>query len=241
MEHVSSSYCTWREAKNTFVSRSQVTSWLVNRGRCFSNTFRNKTQRQKQAKGGKWVEAHGWSFPGNGTEACHVKVTNPAAIKSDLMQGFYLGVPRSSHILWSAAEAVDPRTPVCPSIILRAGAPPLHPGRLCTGIFSGLGSPAFILPRMVHDTRWQPAEALEHFCSIKCPLSPFPFYFFFCFQPFIFGRIVSGFFCPSTDKCTRPLYSHAQSCVAVGSCAQVCVCVEPLALKSTRWSLKHCQ
>lgn len=36
-----------------------------------------------------------------------------------------------------------------------------------------LGSPAFICQWMLHDMRWQAAEALEHFRS-KCPLSPFP-------------------------------------------------------------------
>lgn len=43
-----------------------------------------------------------------------------------------------------------------------------------------LGSPAFICQWMLHDMRWQAAEALEHFRS-KCPLSPFPLSFLLSF------------------------------------------------------------
>lgn len=92
-------------------------TWLVNLGSCISNTFRNKVQRQKQAKLVKLATLHNKSKLMVEVSTVTVlkramwKWTNPAAIKSDLMQGFYLGVPRWSQHLRLAAETVDPRLP----------------------------------------------------------------------------------------------------------------------------------
>lgn len=110
-----------------------------------------------------------------------------------------------------------------------------------------LGSSAFICQWILRDTRWQSAEALKHFCS-KCPQSPLPLFFFYfaIILFFLFESVL--LFCssgPSTDTCmhTHILYihftlSHIHTQSLLGSCAKVCICVEPLAPESRSRSLK---
>lgn len=151
-------------------------------------------------------------------------------------------------------ETADPWLPppafLTHQLARRSSSPSVR--ALMPELFLLLGSPAFICQRMLRDTRWQAAEALNHFRS-KCPLSPFPLSFLFCDHPFL-----ALFFSPAhlplpqTSACRHThcarnaLYSaslsctHTHSCIAMGSCAKVCVCVEALALESSSRSLKHC-
>lgn len=93
-------------------------------------------------------------------------------------------------------------------ITSQTGAPPLYLG-VYSRAFLLLGSPAFICQRMRRDMRWQATEALKHFRS-KCPLSPFPLFFFSAIILFYLSPLFSFAHLghPQTSTCRRTQTLH---------------------------------
>lgn len=209
------------------------------------NTFRNKAHLHKQDKWVKLAILHNKSKHLVQVSMVTVlrrtvwslKVNRARWDKSDLIQ----------VSAWCSEFASTPEMGSCLLRQLTPGYPRCYAARTqellpfiwgaYAQAFLLLGSPAFICQWMLHDMRWQAAEALEHFRS-KCPLSPFPLSFllssFFIWLSFFsFAHLAH----PQTSEhthlytvCTSivlsVLHTHAcTSCTAIGSYAKVCVCV----------------